>query len=118
MKSIKIAVKTLILISVTCFYAQESTINNHELTSYNHALELYQNKAYVAAQHKFNNLKQSFDNSSELNANCEYYAANCAVRLGQPDSDELMQNFVDKYPTSTKINSASNQIRNLRMRKP
>ena len=86
--------------------AQKTAIYTNKLKEYNHAVELYQNKAYVAAQQKFNLLKSDFDNSSELKANCEYYAANCAVRLGQPNSDDLMQQFVDKYPTSTKRNSA------------
>ncbi len=106
MNHIKIVLIFLIFTTVTRISAQKSAIHTNELTAYNHAIELYQNKAYVAAQHKFNNLKLEFDNSSELKANCEYYAANCAVRLGQPNSDNLMQYFVDKYPTSTKRNSA------------
>jgi len=101
------AVLPFLLVFVTHFItAQKTDIYTNPLSEYNHAIELYQNKAYVAAQHKFNNIKGKFDNSSELKANCEYYAANCAVRLGQRNSDDLMQKFVDKYPTSTKRNSA------------
>ncbi len=87
-------------------FAQKSAIYTNPLKEYNHAVELYQNRAYVAAQHKFNALKSEFNNASELKANCEYYAANCAIVLGQRNSDDLMQQFVDKYPTSTKRNSA------------
>ncbi|WP_111706542.1 tetratricopeptide repeat protein [Lutibacter citreus] len=96
-----------IIFFITCStYAQKTAIYTNPLKDYNHAIELYQNKAYVAAQHKFNNIKSNFENTSELKANCEYYAANCAIRLGQRNSDNLMQNFVDKYPTSTKRNNA------------
>lgn len=86
--------------------AQKTTIYTNNLKDYNYALELYQNKSFVAAQEQFNTIKTQFSNASELKANCEYYAANCAVRLGQPNSDELMQQFVDQHPTSTKRNSA------------
>ena len=93
-------------------FAQKSAIYTNPLKEYNHAVELYQNKAYVAAQHKFNALKSEFDNASELKANCEFYAANCAIVLGQRNSDDLMQQFVDKYPTSTKRNSAFLDVAN------
>jgi TolA-binding protein len=86
--------------------AQKTAIYTNNLADYNHAVELYQSKAYVAAQQKFNDIKNQFENSSELKANCEYYAANSAIRLGQRNSDNLMQEFVDKYPTSTKRNTA------------
>ena len=92
--------------------AQKTAIYTNSLSQYNHAIELYQNKAYVAAQHQFNTIKSKFDNSSELKANCEYYAANCAIRLEQPNSDDLMQQFVDRYPTSTKRNSAFIDVAN------
>ena len=92
--------------------AQKTAIYTNSLSEYNHAIELYQNKAYVAAQQQFNTIKSEFDNSSELKANCEYYAANCAIRLEQPNSDDLMQQFVDRYPTSTKRNSAFIDVAN------
>lgn len=96
-----------IIFFISCsITAQKTAIYTNSLKDYNHAVELYQNKAYVAAQHKFNDIKGDFDDTSELKANCEYYAANCGIRLGQRNSDNLMQNFVDKYPTSTKRNNA------------
>ncbi|REE80492.1 tetratricopeptide repeat protein [Lutibacter oceani] len=102
----KIVLPFVVLFISFTISAQKTAIYTNPLKEYNHAVALYQNKAYVAAQQKFNLLKNDFDNSSELKANCEYYAANCAVRLGQRNADDLMQQFVDKYPTSTKRNSA------------
>lgn len=108
----KIVCYTIALFISISISAQKSAIYTHHLTDYNHALELYQNNAFVAAQEKFNEIKFSFENSSELRANCEFYAANCAVRLGQPNADDLMQQFVDNYPTSTKRNSAFLDVAN------
>ena len=86
--------------------AQQTIIYTNTLKEYNHAIELYNNKAFVAAQEKFNTLKHKFNPTTELKANCEFYAANCAIRLGQPDADYLMQHFVDNYPTNSKRNNA------------
>jgi len=108
----KVVLPILAFLLTFSISAQKTVIYTNNLKEYNHAYELYQNKAYVAAQEKFNNIKSKFDNSSELKANCEFYAANCAIRLEQPNSDELMQNFVKKYPTSTKRNNAFLDVAN------
>jgi len=108
----KVVLSFVVLLITISISAQKTIIYTNPLTDYNHAVELYNNKAYVAAQQKFNEIKTSFDNSSELKANCEFYAANCAIRLEQPNSDELMQNFVKKYPTSTKRNGAFLDVAN------
>ncbi len=92
--------------------AQKSKIYTNFLNDYNQAVELYQNKSYLAAQIQFNQIKTNFDNSSEIRANCEYYIANCAIRLGHKNSDELMQQFVEKYPTSTKVTNAYIDVAN------
>ncbi len=108
----KIVLSFLVFIITITLFAQKTAIYTNSLSEYNHAIELYQNKAFLAAQKIFNQVKFQFDNSSELKANCEYYAANCAIRLEQPDADDLMQQYVDKYPTSTKRNSAFMDVAN------
>ena len=109
----KKVVQTIIMLIITIsLSAQKSEIYTNNLKEYNHAIELYKNKAYVASQQKFEEIKNNFDNLSELKANCDYYIANAAIRLGQQNADELMQNFVDKYPTSTKRNGAFLDIAN------
>ncbi|WP_372793184.1 tetratricopeptide repeat protein [Lutibacter sp.] len=112
MKYTKVVFPFVIFFITFSILAQKTAIYTNSLSEYNHAIELYQNKAFVAAQQKFNEIKFQFDNSSELKANCEYYAANCAIRLEQPNSDDLMQKFVDKYPTSLKRNSAFMDVAN------
>ena len=87
-------------------FGQQSKIYTNELVEYNHAIDLYQNKDYDAAQILFEKIKDDFDDASELKARCHYYEAFCAIRLGQQDADELMKEFFEKYPTSTKRNNA------------
>ena len=86
--------------------AQKSKIYTNDLVTYNHAIDLYQNKDYDASQLLFKKIKNQFDDSSELKARSYYYDAFCAIRLGQKDADELMKDFFEKFPTSTKRNNA------------
>ena len=106
--------RIFIILLLLCFTlditAQETATYTNDLKDYYHALELYHNKAYVAAQQSFNHIKTQFDGASEMRANCVYYAANCAVRLGQRNADELMQEFVKRYPNSTKRNDAFMEV--------
>lgn len=99
-----IAGLALTLFTVTAM-AQESAIYTNSLRDYQEALSLYNNKQYQASQAIFNKIKQS-TTDLETKANCAYYIANCAVRLNQIGADQLMEDFVEEYPTSTKRNSA------------
>ncbi len=85
--------------------AQQSAIYTNELVQYNQALELYNNKQFLAAQNLFDKVRDAVDDEN-IDANCSYYIANCAVWLNQKDADQLLENFVVQYPTSIKRNSA------------
>lgn len=85
--------------------AQETKIYTHEQKAYQDALALYNNEQYQAAQTIFDKVKVSAKDE-ETAANSAYYSANAAVRLNQIGADRLMEDFVEKYPTSTKRNSA------------
>lgn len=85
--------------------AQETKIYTHEQKAFQDALALYNNEQYQAAQTIFDKVKVS-TNDEETAANSAYYSANAAVRLNQIGADRLMEDFVEKYPTSTKRNSA------------
>ena len=107
---IEMRIQKLFLIPLLFFicnlYGQKSEIYTNELVEYNSALALYQNKDYNAAQNIFTKIKNQFDDASELKARCYYYEAFCAIRLEQADADELMKQFFEQYPTSTKRNNA------------
>ena len=101
------------LMLICCFtaisaltFAQKTAIHTDELKDYKHAIELYKDKSYLASQQLFNKIRASYDNTTELRANCEYYVANCAIRLNQRGADDKMLDFVKRYPTSTKRNNA------------
>jgi len=85
--------------------AQESKIYTHEQKDFQDALTLYNNEQYQAAQTIFEKVKTT-TKDEETAANSAYYVANAAVRLNQYGADRLMEDFVEKYPTSTKRNSA------------
>ncbi|NJW51774.1 tetratricopeptide repeat protein [Salinimicrobium oceani] len=86
-------------------FSQQSAIQTNELADYHRALELYNNQQYLAAQTLFDEVKDEVDDE-RIEANCAYYIANAAIRLNQPGADKLMEDFVQRYPTSTKTNAA------------
>lgn len=86
-------------------FAQKSAVYTSELKDYQKALTLYNNKQYKAAQSLFDDIKYNTDDAV-LKSDCSYYIANCAVRLNQRNADDLIEKFVEEYPTSTKRNTA------------
>ena len=86
-------------------FAQKSAVYTSELKDYQKALTLYNNKQYKAAQSLFDDIKYNTDDAV-LQSDCSYYIANCAVRLNQRNADDLITDFVEEYPTSTKRNTA------------
>ncbi len=99
----------LSIVVVTTFifsgFSQQSKVYTHDLKDFQKALSLYNNSQYQAAQTLFSKVKEE-TNDQETEANCAYYVANCAVRLNQLGADTLMEDFVERYPTSIKRNSA------------
>lgn len=85
--------------------AQETKIYSHENKEFQDALALYNNQQYQAAQTIFEKVRAS-TGDYETEANSAYYAANAAIRLNQRGADKMMEEFVERYPTSTKRNSA------------
>ncbi|MBE99914.1 tetratricopeptide repeat protein [Flavobacterium coralii] len=85
--------------------AQQSTTYTHELQEFEKGVDLYNQQQYQAAQILFEKAqKESAD--TEVQADCAYYIANCAIRLNQMNADVLMEDFVEDYPTSPKQNQA------------
>lgn len=85
--------------------AQKTEIYTHDLKEYNRAIELYKEKQYQSAQIIFKKVSEE-KISDEVQSDCAYYIANCAIRLNQPNADLLMEKFVADYPTSSKHNQA------------
>ena len=99
-------IATLMLSYSVIGFAQKTEIYTHELVAYNHAVDLYNNRDFVASKNKFSSLKSDFDDLSEYKANCAYYEAFSAIQIGEREGDKMMLKFVERYPTSTKQNTA------------
>lgn len=104
--TIKNSVSLLVAISFSFqIWAQQSATYTSNLAEYQKALSLYNNQQYLAAQSLFGSVKKD-TKETVLLSDCAYYIANCAVRLNQQNADQLVENFVKDYPTSTKRNTA------------
>ncbi|PZX43264.1 tetratricopeptide repeat protein [Nonlabens dokdonensis] len=101
----KLALLLLFITMVTTTYAQQSKIATDDLATYNQAVDLYQEDQYLASQRLFEKVLETVDDEV-IRGNASYYIANCAVRLNQRNSDQLIEKFVEEYPTSIKKNSA------------
>ena len=85
--------------------AQQSTIYTHPLKDFDRAVTLYNDKQYQAAQILFEKTKTDNDDA-DIQADCAFYIAECAVKLNQRNADTLMQDFVEGYPVSPRQNQA------------
>lgn len=94
----------IILIS-TIVSAQKSAIYTYDLKDFDKALALYNDKQYASAQLIFEYVKNNAT-TEEVQSDCAYYIANCAIRTNKANADALMEKFVTDYPTSTKQNQA------------
>nr|WP_315220615.1 tetratricopeptide repeat protein [uncultured Flavobacterium sp.] len=98
----------ILLISTTVL-AQKSAIYTYDLKDFDKALALYNDKQYTSAQLIFERIKNNAT-TEEVQSDCAYYIANCAIRTNQSNADALMEKFVNDYPTSTKQNQAYKEV--------
>lgn len=89
----------------TTVSAQQSEIYTHHLKDFNRAVELYKDKQYLSAQLLFTEVQKQYS-QMDVQADCSYYIAICAIRLNQNGADQLMEKFLKNYPTSSKSNQA------------
>ncbi|KUF42802.1 tetratricopeptide repeat protein [Myroides marinus] len=105
-KNNRLTLLTLALGSITAS-AQQSAAYVDRLADYNHAVALYNEEQYLAAQLLFSKVKQAHvGENTEVEADCAYYIAHCAIRLNQDGAEDKIDEFVKKYPTSSKQNQA------------
>jgi TolA-binding protein len=95
----------VLFFGISSLFAQQSAIYTNDLEDFQRALGLYKNNQYQSAQILFDKVKTENYNT-EVQSDCAYYSANCAIRLNQANADEMMERFVADYPTSPKQNQA------------
>src|SRR5690349_21226471 len=94
----------------TASYGQSSLLVNLN-KNYQTGLELLDNEKYVAAAQQFKLVEQlrqkpgtQQESNSELSLlkeNAKFYAAVCALELGNSDAESLFQNFIKDYPLNS-----------------
>lgn len=105
---IRIAV-LMSFIGLASVNAQQSNIYTDQNADFYKAVELYKEKQFQTAQVLFHKVKHS-NQSNEIQSDCAYYIANCAIHLNQMGADALMEDFVEDYPTSIRRNSAYREV--------
>ena len=95
----------LFLLGLNIVKAQQSVGHTNVLTTYQQALQLYQNHQYQAAKALFEKAKKS-TKSQEVKTNSTYYLANTSIRLNEPNAQQKIEDFVRDFPTSPKRNQA------------
>ena len=95
----------LVFVASFSISAQKSIIYTHDLKDFNKAVSLFNDGQYASAKIIFEKVKLE-TNKVEVQSDCSYYNATCAIRLNQANADMLINRFVSDYPTSAKSNQA------------
>jgi len=91
--------------------AQQSVIYTNDSYKFDKAVALYNENLYALAQVLFDDIRITNTNN-EIQADCAYYIANCAIRLDQEGAEVMIEDFVKQYPTSSKQVEAFVEISN------
>lgn len=105
MQKIKAFIFLNFLVAFSTLSAQKTEIYNHQSAAFDKAVALYNDKQYLASQILFDRIKVN-DKSADIQSDCAYYIAFCAIKLNQNNAENLMERFVEDYPTSSKQNQA------------
>ena len=92
-------------------FSQKSAIYTDDLEDFNRAVLLFKNQQYQSAEIIFDKVKDISTNQ-DIQSDCAYYSAVCAIHLYQSNAEDLMENFVKDYPTSPKQNQAYQEVAN------
>jgi tetratricopeptide (TPR) repeat protein len=90
---------------------QNSMIYSHENVEYNRAKELYKDQQFLSAMTLFKKVKEK-NNNLEIESDCTYFIANCALKLEQENGETLMEDFIKNYPNSNKNSNAYQDVAN------
>ncbi|CAL2104835.1 Tetratricopeptide repeat-containing protein [Tenacibaculum sp. 190524A02b] len=96
----------LIITFTTTIFSQKTAFNTAESADYYKAMELYNSKAYAAAQKLFIKASKESASHKTLKADADYYDAMCAIKLNQDDANYKVLNFVKNYPHNNKKDNA------------
>lgn len=88
-------------------HAQQSAIYRDQDADLKEGLELFHKAQFGAAQLRFTEyLRRTEGQEVTSGADAAFYQAMCAIRLDHGNGESLVENFLDKYPESSKANLA------------
>lgn len=87
-------------------FAQQTESKVNVASNFNKAIELYNNKAYAAAQLSILKIAKKETLSLNLKEDVFYYDAMCAIHLNQANAENKVLQFAEEYPTSIKKDNA------------
>ncbi|MFA6128497.1 MAG: tetratricopeptide repeat protein [Bacteroidales bacterium] len=97
----------LLLLFNSSLDAQQSAIYRDQDADLKEGLEMFHKAQYGAAQSRFNvYLKRTEGQEATSRADAAFYHAVCALRLDQFNGESLINDFLEKYPESSKANLA------------
>ena len=107
MKTVQILL--LISISIASYFqsvAQKTTYFSDVQNEIKLGKELFDLGKYNATYEQFDKIQQEVDEKSELYSEAEYYKSAAILKAGHTSGNELVENFIRKYPESPYINRA------------
>ena len=108
-----VAVRRFFQLLFFALFSQQSIVDANVTANYNNALNLYNNKAYAAAQKIFKTVEEKTKINSALKVDASYYNAICAIKLNQTNADKKVLTFVEENPTQCMLDeSASDSFAN------
>ena len=98
----------LFQIIIFCFSfllaAQKTAVHQPYSKDYLTALSLFEIGSYASAQSLFDDLQQQSKNP-QMASDAAYYFTVCAIRLNQQQAEQYCERFLERYPTSPRINT-------------
>jgi len=99
-----------IFISIN-IYGQEPAVYYEEQLPFKTAHELFDKEKYASAMHLFDEVA-AWIPKTEITAQAEYMAAQCAIHLYHRDAEARLLNFVDDNPHSPHVKTAHYELGN------
>ena len=104
----------LVFYSFSCGYSQKTEALQRGHTLYREGVELFSLEKYAAASAAFSEMIELLKNAPERLdvADAYYYRGLCAIKLYNNDADARMLDFIHRYPSNSKVNTACFQVGN------
>lgn len=91
-------------------FSQQSKVDTHAEVLYLKAVKLFNEQQYLASQQIFKTVEAT--NFVSKKADTDYYIAQTAIFLNQDNAEQLIENFIENYPSHPKGNTLNFEVGN------